>query len=185
MGNSKRILAVLLLGLSLTSLAACGRHSGSAKIMIEMDIQMDHGMLVLRAEGHPVAHVDAAGDFDIGGQPVAVDATQRAQFARYYQQVQGIQRSGIAVGKAGAAMAGSVVGDVLGNLFSGHEDSIGAEARRQADGLKARAEVLCRQVQDLRTTQDAIAASLPAFRPYATIRADAAHDCRGDLHDKH
>lgn len=185
MSISNRIYFVVGIALLLMSLSGCGKqHQESITVTYNAGINgiwMDHGKLVIHAKGQPDAHVSANGDFDIGGKPVAIGVVQRAQLAHYYQQAIGFAKRGAAVGEAGAALAGSVVGDVFSNLFSGHADRIGAVAQRKADGLKATASRLCEQVDAMRVTQNEIAADLPAFGPYAMIKADVAKNCHDGL----
>jgi len=84
----------------------------------------------------------------------------------------------------GAELAGKAVGESLGALFSGDADAIGKRVEAEADKLKAQARLLCRQLPPMLATQQQLAASLPQFKPYATMTQDDVDDCTSDIDDK-
>ncbi|WP_101925466.1 MULTISPECIES: hypothetical protein [Luteimonas] len=55
----------------------------------------------------------------------------------------------------------------------------------EAEGAKIEAEAdkLCDRLPPLLASQQALAAALPAFQPYATMDATDVDDCRSDGHD--
>ncbi len=124
------------------------------------------------------AWIDAAGALTIDGKPVELNEQQRALTTRYHATATGIRSDGVAVGKAGAAVAGKAVSSVIQGLSSGNPDGIGPKIEAEARNVEAKAMLLCRRVSELQATQDALAASLPAFAPYATISNATAADCR-------
>ena len=84
---------------------------------------------------------------------------------------------GIATGKAGASMAGHAIGDVASGLAHGDPDSIGPAIDAHAKTVEAKALAICGDMVALRAKQDAIAAALPSFKPYASIHGNGKTDC--------
>ena len=168
------------------ALAACGHPSWSgAQIGADGDgpaIRLQNGDVVIAPNARPEARVSAQGALSIGGKAVVVTPTQRAQLLAYHRDAFAVLRSGLAIGKAGATMAGSVVGSVIGHLADGGTRNIQYTADQQADRIRRQAAALCGQLEILRQAQDAVAADLPAFAPYAVLKPDAARDCRSAPH---
>ena len=181
----RAMLPITLAALAL-ALAACGRPSWSgAQIAADGDgsaIRLQNGDVVITPDARPEARVSAQGTLSIGGRAVVVTPAQRAQLRAYHRDAFAVLRSGLAIGKAGAAMAGSVVGSVIGHLADGSTRGIQHAADQQADRIRQQAAALCAQLDVLRRAQDAAAADLPAFAPYAVLKSDAARDCRGAAH---
>ena len=146
-------------------------------------LHLESGEVVVSARDRPDARVDAQGALRIGGRPVALTAPQRALFVRYHRDAYALVDSGVAMGKAGAAMAGSVVGTVVSHLLRGDTRDIHSRVDAEAGALRRKAAVLCTQLGALRQDQDAAAAALPAFAPYAVLGPDAASRCRRGLED--
>ena len=146
-------------------------------------LHLESGEVVVSARDRPDARVDAQGDLRIGGRPVALTAPQRALFVRYHRDAYALVDSGVAMGKAGAAMAGSVVGTVVSHLLRGDTRDIHSRVDAEAGALRRKAAVLCTQLGALRQDQDAAAAALPAFAPYAVLGPDATRRCRRGLED--
>ncbi len=141
-------------------------------------IRFHDGSIAIHKSGGPEADITAAGDLSIGGRPVAVTPAQRDLLKQYYMQVLQVRTDGIAIGKAGAAMAGHAVGSVVSGLAHGNPDSIGPAIDARAEQIKAKALVVCNEATALRTQQNAIASAVPAFGPYASIKATDGDSCR-------
>lgn len=158
-----RILTLAGVILSVTALAACspGINEG-----IGNRITFDSTGIVVHASGHPNAHISRDGTLSIDGKAVAVTTTQRQLLQQYYRQATGVMNSGEAMGRQGVQMAARGIGDAIASIF--HSDSSTAEKRMDADSqhIEAAAGKLCAGVKALGATQDAIAAQIPAFKPY-------------------
>ena len=150
-----------------------GKHDS---VLQHITIQADR--VGANAPDGKTAWIDAAGALTIDGKPVELNAEQRALTARYHATATGIRSDGVAVGKAGAAVAGKAVSSVIQGLSSGKPDDIGPKIEAEARNVEAKAMLLCRRVGELQATQDALAASLPAFAPYATLTGSETSDCR-------
>ena len=171
---------ILTLCLAITlafTLAACdpGITIGDGSGM--QSIRIHDGSIGIHKPGVPEADITAAGDLSIGGNPVAVTPAQRDLLKHYYTQVLQVRTDGIAIGKAGAAMAGHAAGSVVSGLVHGNPDSIGPKIQARAEQLKARAFVVCSEAAALGANQNVIANAVPAFRPYASIDATDRSSC--------
>ena len=83
------------------------------------------------------------------------------------------------IGVQGADIAGEAIAGVAGAIFGGKEGEQAFEQRMQAQGKKIEAEAvkLCTQLPGLLASQQALAASLPAFQPYARMTQEDIDDC--------
>jgi len=160
------------------ALAACGHNYTDVNISNGGNIRLHDGYVTIQADGAQDATVSADGGLRIGSRNIAVDNSQRQLLRRYYATADGIGQQGFAVGKAGAHMAGGTIGDVFKNLFTGHPDRIDADVHQRTDRLLAKVSVICDGLHSLQVTQDDLAASLAAFRPYAKLHAADVQDCR-------
>ena len=174
---SHSLACALLLALAL---AGCNRstvHVNGNSVLQHITIQA--GRVGANAPDGTTAWIDAAGALTINGKDVDLNAEQRLLTTSYYTTATGIRSDGVAVGKAGAAVAGKAVSSVIQGLASGKPDDIGPRIEAEAKNVEDKAMLLCRRVGELQATQDALAASLPAFVPYATIKGNEFDDCCG------
>ncbi|MBN8262816.1 MAG: hypothetical protein J0L59_10865, partial [Xanthomonadales bacterium] len=127
----------------------------------------------------PKAEITPQGDLLVEGKAVEIDAAQRRQLLDYRAQVIGIAEAGIAIGGKGADIAGEALGGVVGVIFGGKEGEKAFEQRMEAKGKEIEAEAmkLCTRLPALLAGQQALAASLPAFKPYARMTQDDIDDC--------
>lgn len=134
----------------------------------------------------PKAEISPQGDLLIEGKPVAVNAAQRQQLLAYRGRIIGIAEAGMAIGVQGADIAGEALTGVVGAIFGGKEGGQAFEQRMEAQGKKIEAEAvkLCTQLPGLLSTQQALATSLPAFKPYARMTQEDIDDCGKDSKDK-
>ena len=160
-------------------LAGCGSGSHSFTSVEEGSIRInfEDGSVLLHADNQPTARIAADGSFSIAGKPVILSAPQRELFKQYHDDATRIRDEGIAAGKAGAAMAGHAIGDVVSGLVHGNPGTIGSAIKARAGRITAQAAQICHALDGLRTAQDAISGQVPAFQPYATITADKIQDC--------
>lgn len=157
-----RYLALLGATLVTATLAACSPGINLLGHRITFD---SSGMLV-HAAGQPNAHVSADGDLSIKGKVVAVTPAQRELLQRYYQQAHTVMDSGTAVGKQGIDMAKSGIDQAVASIFSKDSSAAEKQLNAQSQKIETAADTLCSGVRALGVTEHAIAASLPAFKPY-------------------
>jgi hypothetical protein len=141
-------------------------------------ISIHDGSIAVHARGAPDANITAAGDLSIDGKAVELTPAQRDLLKRYYAQVMAVRDDGIATGKAGAALAGHAIGSVASGLAHGNPDSIGPAIDARAKQVEAKAMAICNDVVALKAQQNAIASTLTAFKPYASIGAHETTDCK-------
>ena len=158
-------------------LAGCNGGITIADDSGTQSIRIHEGSIAIHRTGAPEADVTVAGDLTIDGKPVALAPNQRDLLKQYYAQVMLVRADGIATGKAGASMAGHAIGDVASGLAHGDPDSIGPAIDAHAKTVEAKALAICGDMVALRAKQDAIAAALPAFKPYASIHGNGKTDC--------
>ena len=142
--------------------------------------RLGNGVLTLQSDGVPKATISANGDLTIDGKAVSLDAQKRALTTAYYKELDGITQAGIAIGKQGAQLAGKAVGEAMRGVLSGDTDQIGNKVEAEAKQIEAKAKQICTHLSGLRTAQDALAAQLPEFRPYANIDQQDIDDCGKD-----
>jgi hypothetical protein len=141
-------------------------------------ISIHDGSITVHARKAPDAIVTASGDLSIDGKAIALTPDQHALLRHYYAQVMTVRDDGIATGKAGASMAGHAIGSVASGLAHGDPDSIGPAIDARAKQVEAKAMAVCNDVQALQVQQNALADTLPAFKPYARIGAHNVTDCK-------
>ena len=167
MGITRRRVSILLAAWALSCLAACSDTTSSLDLALNGDV-------VIHVPFKPAARVSPAGDFAIGGTFVAVTPAQRSALARYDRQFTAIQQAGHAIGKAGQRMSTSIDQEAS---HAGSSAAVGA-VHRDVAGFSTSLAGLCDQVAALVALQDSIAATLPAFRPYAVLTQDKVRACR-------
>ena len=130
----------------------------------------------------PKAEITPQGDLLIEGKAVAVTPAQRKLLLEYRGEVIGVASAGMEIGKQGVDIAGKAVGTAIASIFNGKSDQAEQEMKAQGDRIEAAAMKLCDQLQPMLDTQQQLAASLPAFKPYANLTQSDIDDCR--KHDK-
>jgi hypothetical protein len=132
----------------------------------------------------PKAEITPQGDLLIDGKAVAIDDAQRALLLEYRGEVVAIAEAGIAIGGKGVDLAGSALQQAVGAIFTGNTDELEKQVEAQAKKLQAEAMVLCKQLPPMLATQQQLAASLPEFKPYATMTREDIDDCLKDLEEE-
>ncbi|MFK3846998.1 hypothetical protein [Stenotrophomonas sp. NPDC078853] len=139
--------------------------------------EMSTGNFKLSVDGLPTAEITPAGALLIEGKDVVTTPVQRAQLLEYRHQVEGIAMAGMDIGVAGANLGVKAAGEALKGVFSGQTEGIEQRVNAEADKLKVQAKGLCDKLPAMLATQQALAASLPAFAPYATMDQTDVDGC--------
>lgn len=136
------------------------------------------------AEKLPKAEITPQGDLLIDGKAVAINDGQRTMLLDYRKRVISVAEAGMLIGTQGADLAGKAMAEGLANIFKGG-DKKDFENRMDGEGKKieAKAKLLCNQLPGMLHSQNRLAASLPAFKPYAKMGQDDIDDCMDDHHD--
>ena len=131
----------------------------------------------------PRAEITPQGDFLIEGRPVAIDRQQRQELLLYRGEVIAIAKAGIDIGERSAQAALDAVDRGLFSLMFGA--MTGSLERRIEKTVRETVEPgvrqICLSLPALRDRQQRLSATLPAFRPYATLEADDVEDCENEM----
>ena len=166
-------------------------HSDLARAKRELDtenLRIDNSLRFgdekSRKAKLPAAEITPQGDFLIEGKQQRIDAGQRRQLLVYRGQVIDVAKAGIDIGQRSAEAAldavgnGSWLGLVFGEMTGSLERRVERTVKQQ---IEPQVRSLCRQIPALRNSQQQLAASLPQFRPYATLEADDVAACENDI----
>ncbi|MEO8748317.1 MAG: DUF2884 family protein [Rhodanobacter sp.] len=175
-----RIFPPLMMFLLAAALAGCGNDSGRDSTIANY-ISIHDKSVAVHAPGRKDADISAAGDLSIDGASITVTAAQRDLLKHYYSTALSLRDHGIAAGNAGIATAGKAISSVASGLASGNTDKIDSEVNASAAKVEAKANLVCNDLAELQSTQNALATQLPAFQPYALIKSHEAEDCRGTV----
>lgn len=136
-----------------------------------------------QGDTRPRGEITPQGELLIDGKPVKVTPEQHALLVDYRQHVIGVAETGMQIGIQAADLASKAVGEAIGAVFSGKGEKE-IEQRMEAEGekIEAQARKLCNLLPAMLRTQQALAASLPEFKPYATMTQEDIDECREDVH---
>ena len=173
-----------------------GRHVGGAieqarKELATQNISISDGVDI-NINGHkwktgdgtlPKAEITPQGDLLIEGKTVAITPAQRAELLAYRGQILGIAEAGMAIGAQGANIAGHALSGAVGAIFGGKDGEKEFEKQIEAEAAKIEVEAMkiCTRLPALLTGQQALAASLPEFKPYARMTQADIDDCGKDV----
>lgn len=141
--------------------------------------------VTLRVDGLPNAEITASGDLSINGKAVAVDASQRALLQTYHREMNAMTADGIAIGKQGASLAGKAVTEAIKGAISGKTDDVESKIEAETKKIEQQALQLCKRLVTVKASQDALATSLPEFKPYATLDQSDVDDCGSKQNDSY
>ncbi|KAF1722612.1 DUF2884 family protein [Pseudoxanthomonas wuyuanensis] len=168
----------LLALLSVMALAACKPDTGTVGEKVSAGLRGKD--ITLSATGMPKAKITADGELVIGGDKVDTNAEQRALLLAYRKEMEGIAQQGAEIGIQGAALGGKAAKEAIKGVLSGNPDAGREKIEAESQKLQQEALKICDRVAALKTAQDAVAAALPEFQPYANISDDEARNCRID-----
>ncbi len=181
-----RLSKLLAVAPFVVAISACGSSASDGSTMVVAagpasgTLRLEGRDVVIAPAGRPVARVDSRGGFTIGGRPVAATPLQREELASYNRAAYAMVDSSVAVGTAGVAMAGSVIGTVFRHLLTGNSQDLQSKTDAETRVLRRKVVALCRQLTEMDQYQNAVAATMPAFRPYAVLKSDAVNHCQGE-----
>lgn len=149
------------------------------------NIRIDDGIRIGTAKARrrpsdpalPKAEISPQGDLLIEGSAVNITPAQRALLLQYRMHVVAIAEAGMALGVKGADLAGQAIGEAFRGVFSGNTKGFEQRVEAEAEQLEADARQLCGHLQPLHDTQQRLAASLPEFMPYATLKQADVDAC--------
>lgn len=163
----------------------CSCNSGTSVSTDSGRISANSKSVTLRVDGLPNAEITATGDLNIAGKAVAVNASQRALLQSYHHEMNAMTADGIAIGKQGAALAGKAVTEAIKGAINGKTDDVESKVEAEAKKIEQQAMQLCKRLVTVKASQDALAASLPEFKPYATLDQSDVDDCGSNQNDSY
>lgn len=136
-------------------------------------------------DGLPRAEITPEGELLVDGEALPATAEQRRLVLEHRRQLEGIALAGMAIGAQGADVAGTALTGIGQALFGGDEGRKAYEARVEAEAEKIKQEAyrLCTLLPGLYESQQALAAAMPGFAPYATMTPSDVDDCRKGIED--
>lgn len=137
--------------------------------------------ITVDAKGQPDAEITPKGDLLIDGKAVPVTAAQRALLLQYRADVSAVASAGMDVGVQGARLAASAMGEALRGVFTGEADQVEKRIEAKAEPIRQAALRICDHLPSMFRTQQQLAASLPAFAPYAKMDQGDIDDCRREV----
>ncbi len=154
--------------------------------MAEVRDEMAHGNITLDHDNKaPKAEITPQGDLLIGGQALALTPAQRQHVLAYRAAVAEVAIAGAEVGMEGADLAVRAMGEAFKGVLSGNPDAIEAKVEAEAAKVKASARRLCDRLPALKSAQDALAAAVPEFAPYADMEQHDIDECWQESADGH
>jgi hypothetical protein len=130
----------------------------------------------------PKAEISPQGDLLIKGKPVAVDEAQRKLLLAHRANLVAVAQAGIAIGMQGADLGIEAATGALKSVFSGESEEFGKQMEARGQQMELEARKICDTLSPLLASQQALAAALPAFAPYATMDQSDIDDCGEDGH---
>lgn len=179
-----KIIHTPLLALFMAALL-CSCNPGASVSTGGGKISANDKSVTLRVDGLPNAEITATGDLSIDGKAVAVDASQRALLQAYHREMNAMTADGIAIGKQGASLAGKAVTEAIKGAINGKTDDVESKVEVEAKKIEQQAMQLCKRLVTVKASQDALAVSLPEFRPYATLDQSDVDDCGSSQNDSY
>lgn len=132
-------------------------------------------------DGLPKAEITPKGDLLIEGKTVVINASQRGMLLDYRHDVIDVAGAGMDIGTQASELASKAVAEGLASIFDS-DSKKGFEQRMDAEGKKieASARKLCDRLPAMLDSQEKLAASLPEFKPYASMTQGDIDDCMDD-----
>jgi len=140
------------------------------KELAESNISVSNGQSIK-------AEITPQGELLINGTAVATDAHQRELLLDYRKQVEAVAGAGMEIGVAGANLGVKAAGEALKGIFSGDTQGIERRVNAEASKIEAQAKQLCTLLPGMMAKQQALAAAVPEFKPYATMDQSDIDDC--------
>lgn len=136
-------------------------------------------------DSRPRAEITPQGELLIAGKKVAATPAQQTLLLNYRKEIIGIAETGMDIGTQGADLGMHAAKEAIWGALAGKSDKdIEAAIKPQTDKIQTAALKLCQRLPDLLSTQQALAAAMPAFKPYATMEQKDVDDCGKDMTDK-
>ena len=128
----------------------------------------------------PKAEITPQGDLLIGGKQVTINEQQRALLLQHRANVTAIALAGMEIGVQGADLGMRAAGEAIKGIFNGNTGEIEKKIEAEAEKMKLSAAKLCEKLPALQESQQALAAAIPEFKPYANMKQADVDGCLED-----
>jgi hypothetical protein len=155
------------------------------------NLEVGHGLNFGKSGKHgdrdgkplPKAEITALGDFLIEGKAIDIDQHQRHELLAYRGQVIDIAQAGIDIGERSAQLALEAVDrGIFSLMFAAMTGSLEHNLEKTIkQSIEPGVVQICQSLPALLDSQQRLAATLPQFRPYATLQADDVDDCEDEI----
>jgi len=125
----------------------------------------------------PAAVITPQGELRIAGKPIATDDEGHRLALEYRRHMIAIAETGMDIGVQGADLGMRAAGDAIASVFRGDTAEMEQRLEAEAKRLEVAATQLCLQLPGLLAAQEALAAKVPEFRPYARMTRQDVDDC--------
>lgn len=146
-------------------------------------IGLDGDRVVIEAGGQAgKAVVGPDGSLTVGDRRIETGSDGEAALRAYDAAAVAMKAHAIALGRTGAEFGVDVLKDVVRGFFDrARMDEVGDRAREGAMHLASTVRELCTRLEAVHTAQQAAAALVPAFQPFAVLDAAQVRDCFEEL----
>ena len=128
----------------------------------------------------PKAEITPQGDLLIGGKQVTINEQQRALLLQHRANVTAVALAGMEIGVQGADLGMRAAGEAIKGIFNGNTGEIEKKIEAEAEKMKLSAAKLCEKLPALQESQQALAAAIPEFKPYANMKQADVDGCLED-----
>ncbi len=127
----------------------------------------------------PKAEITPAGDLLIEGKAVATTPAQKVRVLAYRGAMINVAGDGMAIGMEGARVGIDAAASALKGVLAGQSgDAIGKQVGAEAKTrIQPMVDQLCSRLPALLSAQQALAASVPEFKPYASMDQSDVDGC--------
>ena len=128
----------------------------------------------------PKAEITPQGDLLIGGKQVTINEQQRTLLLQHRANVTAVALAGMEIGVQGADLGMRAAGEAIKGIFNGNTGEIEKKIEAEAEKMKLSAAKLCEKLPALQESQQALAAAIPEFKPYANMKQADVDGCLED-----
>lgn len=153
-------------------------HEGNLGLNGSTDIRINGKRIQRDADDLPKAEITPDGQLIVDGRTIAMDAPARALARDYRAGMLAVIETGMDLGVQGADLGMRAATDAIGSLLRGDTEEMEKRVEAEAAKLEASAMRLCDQLPAVLAAQEALAAAVPEFAPYARMEASDVDDCR-------
>src|SRR5690606_33737938 len=144
-------------------------------------VQVNGSRIQRKTDGLPAAEITPDGELIVAGTTVAMDERSRALARDYREGILAVASAGMDLGVQGADLGMKAAGDAIASIFRGDTEQVEERIEAEARKLEAAAMQLCDSLPQLLQAQQALAAAVPEFAPYAHMDAGDIEDCHTSI----